>query len=103
MGQLVKARWADPDYRERCRQSMSIAQKKAWQNPNHAVGHATAEQKKARSEATKARWADPVFRERELARRKSQRLPESSKAGWANPEYRERELARRKAAKAATA
>jgi hypothetical protein len=58
----MQALWADPEYRKRVSDKVSLASKKMWKDPEYKEKHRIAS-----SEALKKLWQDPEYRERCVA------------------------------------
>jgi group I intron endonuclease len=72
MGEMVRQRWEDPDYRARVTESVRVTANKRWEDPK---------ERENASAAAKRRFEDPEEREKTSHR---------SKKMWKDPEFRAR-------------
>lgn len=90
---IVSARWADPAYKERLRESharrRADPEYRARQKAGTQAFFQSQEGRELRSKLTKAAWENPEVRAKQSANRK---------AAWEDPEHRAKQTAAREAA-----
>lgn len=83
----AKARWGNPEFRERQLRRMRDPSLHAKRSEIAKASTSKPEYRAKQGEAMKARWADPAYQAKQSA---------DATARWADPEYRARQLIRRK-------